>query len=280
MTTLTVLHPGEMGSAVAAEATRSGHQVLWVPDGRSAATRERAHKAGLTECPSLAEALDASEVVLSLCPPHAAEDVAQSVAPHGFTGLYVEANAISPPNMSRIANEVRPAASVLDAVVIGPPPSAQHTCRFYVAGDAEAVDRVRLIFQNTRVQVNAAGGQVGAASALKMSFAAFQKAAQALAAVSHALAHDHGVADLLTAEAEGMPSHFLAHPERLTNIAGRAWRWAPEMREVAETMRASGLPCEFAEAAATVMERWNADKDRYDLSLAEFLLHLQDRSRV
>ena len=111
MTTLTVLQPGAMGASVATQATRSGHQVLWVPAHRSAATRERARKAGLTARTSLKEALAASEVVLSLCPPHAAEDVAVSVARHGFTGLYVEANAISPERMERIANDVRPAPS-------------------------------------------------------------------------------------------------------------------------------------------------------------------------
>ena len=60
MTTLTVLHPGAMGAAVAAQAAQSGHQVLWVPAHRSAATQERARKAGLTACLSLREALDAS----------------------------------------------------------------------------------------------------------------------------------------------------------------------------------------------------------------------------
>jgi 3-hydroxyisobutyrate dehydrogenase-like beta-hydroxyacid dehydrogenase len=280
VTTLTVLHPGAMGAAVATQASRSGHKVLWVPAHRSAATQERARKAGLTACPSLKEALDASEVVLSLCPPHAAEDVAVSVARHGFTGLYVEANAISPERMERIANEVRPASSVLDGAVIGPPPGDRHTCRLYLAGDARAVDLLRVIFQGSRVQVQAAGDHIGAASVLKMSFAAFQKAARTLAAVSHALADRHGVADLLTAEAQRMPSDFLSNPGALPGVAARAWRWAPEMDEVAETLRASGLPPEMAEAAAAVMQRWEEDKDQYDLPLAEVLTHLRASSHA
>jgi hypothetical protein len=218
--------------------------------------------------------------VLSLCPPHAAEDVAVSVAQEGFTGLYVEANAISPERMRRIANEVRPASSVLDGAVIGPPPGDQHTCRLYLAGDAQAVHLLRSVFQGSRVQVQTAGDQVGAASVLKMSFAGFQKAARTLAAVSHALADRHGVADLLTAEAQRMPSDFLSDPGDFSGVAARAWRWAPEMHEVAETLRASGLPPEMAEAAAVVMQRWEKDKDRFDLPLAEVLTHLRDRSRA
>jgi 3-hydroxyisobutyrate dehydrogenase-like beta-hydroxyacid dehydrogenase len=278
VTTLTVLHPGAMGAAVAAQASRSGHQVLWVPTHRSAATKERARKAGLIACPSLEEALDASEVVLSLCPPHAAEDVALSVARHGFDGLYVEANAISPQQMEHIANEVRPSTSMLDGAVIGPPPGDQHTCRLYLAGDAQAVDLLRVIFQDSRVQVQTAGDRIGAASVLKMSFAGFQKAARTLAAVSYALADRHGVADLLSAEAQRMPSDFLSNPGAFSGVAARAWRWAPEMEEVAETLRTSGLPPQLAESAAEVMQRWERDKDRYDLPLAEVLTHLRDGS--
>jgi 3-hydroxyisobutyrate dehydrogenase-like beta-hydroxyacid dehydrogenase len=278
--TVTVLHPGAMGAAVAAQASQSGHQVFWVPVHRSSATQERACAAGLIACPSLAEALDASEVVLSICPPQAAEGIAVSVARHGFTGLYVEANAISPQNMERIANEIRPAPSVLDGAIIGPPPGQQRTCRLYLAGDPRAVDVLRVIFQGTRVQVKTAGDRIAAASALKMSFAAFQKAARTLAAVSHALADSHHVADLLTAEAQRMPSDFLSGPGHLPSVAGRAWRWAPEMLEVAETLRACGLPPQMAEAAAAVMERWEKDKDRYDLPLTEVLTHLRDASHV
>ncbi|MDX3583126.1 MULTISPECIES: DUF1932 domain-containing protein [Streptomyces] len=113
-----------------------------------------------------------------------------------------------------------------------------------------------------------------------MSYAGFQKAARTLAAVSHALAVSHGVAALLTAEAQRMPSDFLSDPGALPGVAARAWRWAPEMHEVAETLRASVLPPQMAEAAAAVMRRWERDKDQYDLQLAEVLTHLRDISHA
>ena len=40
--TIGLLHPGEMGAAVGQCLAAGGHEVLWVPDGRSAATRKRA----------------------------------------------------------------------------------------------------------------------------------------------------------------------------------------------------------------------------------------------
>ncbi|OIJ86415.1 DUF1932 domain-containing protein [Streptomyces colonosanans] len=274
MTTVTVLHPGSMGAAIAAQ-TVGARRVLWVSAGRSAATAQRAKDAGLTACASLEEALGASDVVLSICPPHAAEDVATHVARHAFTGLYIDANAISPQRMKRIASEIRPAPVVLDGAIFGPPPSAERSCRLYVAGDGQAVEVMHNLFKDSAVEVRSAGERVGSASALKASFAGFQKAARTLAGVSHALADAHGVADLLTEEARSMPSQILSDPEYLPSVAARAWRWGPEMQEVADTLREAGLPTEMAEAAASVMARWEKNKDQYALPLADVLAHLR-----
>ncbi|GGO99229.1 DUF1932 domain-containing protein [Wenjunlia tyrosinilytica] len=277
MTTLTVLHPGAMGSAVANQAVGVGHQVLWVPEHRSRATRQRAGSAGMSACAALEEALDASEAVLSICPPHAAEDVAVAVARCGFDGLYLDANAISPQRMERIAEVIRPAPVVLDGAIIGPPPTAARTCRLYLAGDDQDMGLIDALFKDTSVQPRIAGHRIGAASALKMSFAGFQKSARTLAAVAHALADAHGVADLLTAEAKTMTSQILSDPDYLPSVAARAWRWAPEMTEIADTLHAAGLPTETAEATAAVLARWEQDKDHYDLPLADVLDHLRQQ---
>ncbi len=277
MNTVTVLHPGSMGAAVAAQAV-GAHRVLWVSGSRSPATTQRAVDAGLTACASLEEALDASDTVLSICPPHAAEDVAAEVAGHSFKGLYVDANAISPQRMERITSEIRPAPVVLDGAIFGPPPRAGKSCRLYVAGDGQAAELMHTLFKDSAVEVRSAGGHVGSASALKASFAGFQKAARMLAGVSHALADAHGVADLLTEEARRMPSQILSDPDYLPSVAARAWRWGPEMREVADTLREAGLPTQLAEAAASVMARWEKDKDQYELPLADVLAHLRQGS--
>jgi 3-hydroxyisobutyrate dehydrogenase-like beta-hydroxyacid dehydrogenase len=266
-----------MGAAVAAQAS-GNHRVLWVPVGRSAATAERAQKAGLTACSSLGAALGASDAVLSICPPHAAEDVAVEVTRHAFEGLYVDANAISPQRMERIASVIRPAPVVLDGAIFGPPPGAGRSCRLYVAGDGDAVELIHTLFKGSAVEVRSAGEHVGSASVLKASFAGFQKAARTLAGVSHALADAHGVADLLTEEARRMPAQILSDPEYLPSVAARAWRWGPEMEEVADTLREAGLPTEMAEAAASVMARWEKDKDQYELPLADVLEHLRQGS--
>ncbi len=277
MSTVTILHPGSMGAAMAAQAI-GARKVLWVSAGRSSATTERAESAGMTSCMSLDEALGASDAVLSICPPHVAEDVATEVAAHAFKGLYLDANAISPQRMERIASEIRPAPVVLDGAIFGPPPGSGRSCRLYVAGDGHAAELVRTVFKDSAVEVRGAGAHIGSASALKASFAGFQKAARTLAGVSHALAEAHGVANLLTEEAKRMPAQILSDPDYLPSVAARAWRWGPEMEEVADALRDAGLPTEMAKATASVMARWEKDKDQYDLPLAAVLAHLRKAS--
>ncbi|MER6447231.1 NAD(P)-dependent oxidoreductase [Streptomyces venezuelae] len=277
MTTLTLLHPGAMGAPLASWAVANGHQVLWVADGRGPTTRERADRAGLCARPGLADALRASDIVLSVCPPHAAEDVARSVAELGYGGLYVEANAISPARLDAIRSLLGP-NPVLDGAIIGPPPVDGKEARLYLSGPEEHQLLVRGVFEGTRVKVRDAGPRPGSASALKMAFGGYQKAARTLAAVAHALADDHGVGDLLADEARTMPGAILADRAYIPSVAARAWRWAPEMREVAETLQAADLPPQLARAAAEVMGRWDGDKDRGDLTPREALDHLHGTS--
>ena len=91
-----ITHPGAMGISIAASAQRSGHDVCWASDGRSAATVERAMKHGLRDTGRLDRLCAECSVLISVCPPHAAEAVARQVAGNLFRGLYVDANAISP----------------------------------------------------------------------------------------------------------------------------------------------------------------------------------------
>ncbi|WP_406159931.1 DUF1932 domain-containing protein [Streptomyces sp. NBC_01005] len=275
MTVVTVLHPGAMGAAVTAELVAGGHEVLWVPKERSAETRRRARDARATACDSLAKALSGSAVVLSVCPPQAAEDVAAAVAAHVFAGVYVDVNAISPQRARRIAEEICPSTAVVDGAVFGQPPGKGRTARLYLAGPGSAVDLVASLLTDSALHVRRVGDVPGSASVLKMAFASYQKAARTLAGVAHALADAHGVGEQLTAEAEVMVSAILSDPEYLPSVAARAWRWAPEMEEVADALRAADLPTDMAEATARVLTLWEKDKGQYDLPVAHVLSQLR-----
>ncbi|HEX6471916.1 MAG TPA: DUF1932 domain-containing protein [Streptosporangiaceae bacterium] len=275
MPVIAMLHPGQMGAALAAQARRSGAHVLWCPAGRSEATARRAEAAGLAAVPDLRELLDAAEIVLSVCPPEFAEDVAARVAAHGYRGVFVEANAISPRRSLDIAARLEPAGgSVVDGGIIGPPPRDGATARLYLAGQPAAVDAVQAIFHDTDAQTVTLGEEIGAASALKAAFAHFNKISNVLSAVSHALAARHGVTDHLLAEAGLINRSPLLRPGSLPGVAARAWRWAPEMDEIADTLAAAGLPADLARGAATVLGHWRADKDSWDLSVDDVLARL------
>jgi 3-hydroxyisobutyrate dehydrogenase-like beta-hydroxyacid dehydrogenase len=250
--------------------------VLFVPAGRSPASVERARDAGLEPSASLAGALAASDAVLSVCPPQAAEDVAREVLAHGFRGVYVDANAISPERALRIGAACAERGAVLvDGGIVGPPPGPETGPRLYLSGPRAAADRIAAVFDATAVEVRTLDAEPGAASALKMAYAAFQKSSRALAAVSHALATQHGVGDELAREARSMTPLILADTAHLPSVAARAWRWAPEMEEIAATLRADGLPPNLAEASAAVFRHWTADKDQYRLPLTDVLAHLR-----
>lgn len=274
--TIGILHPGSMGAAVAAQAVAAGIDVRWLPEGRSAATLRRAEEAGLRRTSDLAALAGSCSVILSICPPAAALDVAQQVADVGFDGLYVEANAISPQQSRTIAALLCAAgADVVDGGIVGPPPRRAGTTRLYLSGAPDAVDRVRALFAGTTLAALPLAGPVGQASALKLSFASYNKISQVLAAQACALAAGHDVLDdLLELAADALPYTALAAADRLPGAAARAWRWAPEMREIASACAEVGVSPDVALTAAALFERWSGHKDDPQVDVATLLADL------
>jgi 3-hydroxyisobutyrate dehydrogenase-like beta-hydroxyacid dehydrogenase len=238
-----LLFPGEMGAAVGAAAKA---EVVWASEGRSRETAERADRANLVDVGSFAELAGSSEIVLSVCPPAIAEEVASEVFDLGFRGIYLDANAIAPARLARIA-EV--GSRVIDGSIIG----GSEQPRLYLSGEPEDVERVATLFAGTAVEAIPLGTKLGAASALKMAYGGWNKIGVALAAQAHAIARAYGVADAL--EAEGVAG------KRVVRFAPRAWRWAPEMQEVADTCAELGLPAEIGSGAADLYSRWDEHRD-------------------
>ena len=106
-TVVALLHPGAMGARIGAELVRAGHEVRWLDAGRSSATRRRADAAGLTSTGDVAALLTGTRVVVSVCPPQGALDVASVVAGGGFSGTYVDANPVSAATLSEITATVQ-----------------------------------------------------------------------------------------------------------------------------------------------------------------------------
>ncbi|MGW5851847.1 DUF1932 domain-containing protein [Streptomyces sp. NPDC055254] len=269
--TVGILHPGSMGAAVAACAETNAAAVLWCETGRSTASKERAARFGLKPVATMAELVDRSDIVISLCPPAAAEDLARDVAGHRFAGVYVEANAINPVRTQRIAALLEPDATVVDGGVVGSPPVGGKTPTLYLSGPADATAHVEALFADTAVQTSVLGTEVGKASALKLSYAAFQKTSRVLVALAVGMAREHGVDQELIEVASKRTESYLSEPQYVAKTAARAWRWGPELEEAADALAAAGLPPEMLRAAASTLARWNEVKDDSELTLTDAL---------
>jgi 3-hydroxyisobutyrate dehydrogenase-like beta-hydroxyacid dehydrogenase len=269
--TIGLLHPGEMGASVGAAARAAGHRVLWTSPGRSPATAARAVAAGLEDAGDLGDLVGRSDLVFSVCPPHAALDVAQTVAVAGFRGIYVEANAISPEHARQAAALVEAAgAAFVDGGITGQPVGSGGATRLYLSGNRAA--DAAACFAGSDLEAVVIGDRPGAASALKMAYAAQTKGSTALLAAILALAQYHGVADALRQEWDRSHRGLDAQArQRLERAAPKAWRWTGEMDEIAATFCAAGLPGGFHEAAGEVYRRLAGFADAESAAATELI---------
>lgn len=270
-----ILHPGSMGAALGQNV--SG-EVYWAREGRSDATAERAREAAMIELPSVAELVDTVEVVISVCPPHAALDVASDVRQLGFSGLYVDANAVAPHTCLEIAEMFD---RFVDAGIVGSPPHPPRVedsskTRLYVSGSETGT--VAEIFTGSNLVVRDLGDDPGLASALKMAFASWTKGSAALLLTIAAYARSRGVLDDLIHEwEESIPDL----PERIevlaSSIGRKAWRFEGEMVEIATALAESGLPDGFHRAATDIYARLATLKDRPGPESVPEVLNLIER---
>ena len=277
MTTVGLLNPGDMGSKVGAAVRSSGSRVLWAGEGRSADTRKRAGEGGLEDVGSVAALVRASEVILSVCPPHAAVDVAKEVAGLRFAGTFVDGNAVSPATAREIGGIVEKAgATFVDGGIIGPPPVKPGTTRFYVSGTAS--ERISALLNVGPLQAIVVPGGPGAASAVKMAYASWTKGSAALLLAVCAMASAEGVEDSLQREWKISQTELPSRAEGAAKSnAKKAWRFIGEMEEIAATFAAAGLPDGFHQGAAEIYRRMAIYKEGPTPSFAEVLRALTPR---
>jgi Domain of unknown function (DUF1932) len=232
VTVVGLLHPGEMGAAVAACA---GGEVIWASEGRSEASRARA--ASFQDVGTLAALVGKADVILSICPPHAAAEVARAC--EGFTGIYVDANAISPQRAREVA-ALQP--RFVDGGIVGGPPAEPGTT-LYLSGDDAAA--VAALFSGsplaTRIVANASG--------VKMAYAAWSKGTTAMLLAIRDVARANGIEDEWRLAAPDLAEKV---PRAEAAKAKKGWRWIGEMEEIADTFAAAGQPEGFHRAAAEV----------------------------
>ena len=254
------VHPGAMGASLAAVCDG---QRLWCSHGRSAATRMRAEAAGIEDVGSIDVLVRRADVIVSVCPPASAVAVARSVSSAGFDGVYVDVNAVSPATAREIAKLFQ---RFVDGGVVGPPVENPGGTRVYLSGDG--APEVARLWTGSPLETRVIDGGPGAASAVKVCFAAWTKGSAALLLAIRALADAERVEDALLAEwATSMPDLAGQSERAAATNAPKAWRFAGELDEIAHSFAAHGLPDGFGRAASDVYERLSRFKNDSNVTL-------------
>jgi 3-hydroxyisobutyrate dehydrogenase-like beta-hydroxyacid dehydrogenase len=219
---------------------------------------------------SLDALAERADVIISVCPPGAATEVAHAVSSLAFDGIYVDVNAISPTTARSIGQQFR---RFVDGGVIGPPVRSAGSTRLYLSGE-DARD-VAGLWTDTPLGTRIVDGGAGAASAVKVCFAAWTKGTAALLLAIRALAVGEGVEEALLAEwAISMPDLAEQSERAAVGNAPKAWRFSGELDEIAVTFAANGLPDGFGRAAAEVYERLAGFKDTSGTTLPDVVTAL------
>ena len=252
VTTIGIVSPGAMGSALGTAFARGGSHVVATADGRSGRTSRLLAAAEIDPLPGLEQVVAAADIVLSVVPPADAPAVAAAVvevaANAGVRPLVADLNAISPATARGLAAWLAEAGLVLvDGSISGPPPRDGSNTRLYLSG-ARAGEIFGLAASGVEMRV--VGADVGAASAVKMCTASVYKGqlavlTQALRAASALGVLETVVDDLGALAGDGTPA-------ALARGAAKAHRYVGEMQEIAATQASVGLTPALFEAMGAV----------------------------
>jgi 3-hydroxyisobutyrate dehydrogenase-like beta-hydroxyacid dehydrogenase len=269
-----IIAAGEMGSGVGARLHHRGAEVMTSLAGRGSASAERARRAGMVAIDDDEALVAASDIVLSILPPAEAVALAQRLAPAlaeaGGRVLYADCNAVAPATVGRVAEIVAATGCrFADVGIIGGPPRGDgYSPHLYASG--EAAGELRAL-QDFGLEIRLVAGGIGAASALKMSYASLTKGFTAIGIASARGAALGNVAAALRAElAESQPQLFAWLQRQVPTVYPKAYRWIGEMEEIARHL-GSDAAAEMFTGAAHVYEAIAAQWEEKDESALRFL---------
>ena len=254
MTTIGIVSPGAMGSALGRAWAAGGARVVATVDGRSERTRRLAH--GLELLPSLDAVVEASDLVVSVCPPAVAGTVVDDVvaAAGGSRPLVVDLNAVSPTTVRGAAERAAAAGlELVDGSISGGPPAPGGDTMVYLSGP-RAGDVAALPADGIRTRV--VGDEVGTASAVKMCTASVYKGTTALWAQALQTAYAEGVLDVVLDDlAEAFPDQVPGVGRRIALATSKSGRFVGEMEQIAATQAAAGVSEDLFAGMAAVYDR-------------------------
>lgn len=253
-----VVSPGDMGQAIAGRLKESGMNVYTALNGRSERTRSLAHAAGLADCGTIEKLVATCELVISVINPGEALNVAREVAAAmkktGRAIAFADLNAVSPQTARDTDAMIRAAGGMfIDGGIIGPPPRGEKDKpRLFVSGpDAYLFEQIK----HPNLQVRIMSERVGDASGIKMCYAAMTKGTTALAVELLVAARKLGVEQALEKELRDSRSDVLDwQVKSIASMPPKAYRWVPEMQEIAKTFEELGMTRRIFDGASDMYQ--------------------------
>lgn len=282
---VTLIAPGNMGASLSARLTANGIEVRTSLEGRSAATIERAQLAGMIGVDG--DALYDVDIILSVLPPSEAMGLVKKMATRlgsmEKAPLFVDCNAVSSKSARQMAMVMSEAgAPFVDGGIIGGPARVGYDGpKLYVCG-ARAGEIA--VLNDYGLFVPVLDGPVGAASALKMSYAGITKGLNAIGTSMVLAAERAGVGEALYNELAHTQSQLLERFGRnIPNIFSKARRWGPEMREISEFVSERAGEEQIYQGFAALYERIADDfegENKETESLRAFFARRNDKDEV
>ena len=273
--TVAIVAQGAMGAGVGGRLVEHGLRVVTSLAGRSEASAKRAKDAGMVavsdqECAQ-------ADFFLSICPPSdamaLAERIAALIAVNGKKPIYVDCNAVSPPNKVAIGNIILKAgAPFVDVGIIGLRPKEGYSPLLHASGPHAAKFGALGEFG---IKVNVIEGPIGAASALKMSYAGITKGITAVTSMMMLAATRAGVADRLRGELDrSNPALVTSLQRAVPDMFDKAYRFVGEIGEIADFVSEDKEATQMYRTIADFYTRMAADhegKREETSALAAFL---------
>jgi L-threonate 2-dehydrogenase len=237
MAVIGVIAQGMMGAGVGRRLHESGAEVRTLLTGRSSKSAERARAAGMEPAADELTLLAGSDFFLSILPPGEAESLARNLAPAlkalDHKPVYVDCNAVSPQTAISIGEIIAPTgADFVDGGIIGGPPRPGYSPTIYASGPTAGQTAV---LRDWGIDWRVIDGLIGAASALKMSYAGITKGTTAIASAMLLGAARFGCGDALIAElTESQPEMLARFREGIPRMYDKAYRWVAEMEEISD----------------------------------------------
>jgi 3-hydroxyisobutyrate dehydrogenase-like beta-hydroxyacid dehydrogenase len=252
-----VMSPGDMGQAVAQQLKGAGFEVCTALDKRSARSKSLAQQAGLTDLRSLGGLIEKCDVILSIMNPGAAlefaAEFAAALSASKRKPMFVDCNAIAPQTLHVINEKISDAGGVCtDASIIGPPPRGNAKIWLYVSGPAA---RELEQLATPQITVRVLSDRHGDASAIKMCYGGMNKGMIALVLELLIAARRLGVEDALITQLKETHADVYDRAIRsLPVMPPKAYRWVPEMLQIAQCFEGTGMTPRIFEGAADMYE--------------------------